>query len=147
MDSLSISLVQDIFRREGRSLMQYVRDAFPWGTAEEQAALAEINAMIESEQQAAAGLARLLTRQHAALPYVGPYPMNFTDVNYISLDHLRPLLIEHQKRSIAHLERDLALLRDAEARGAVQKLLSVKEQHLKRLENLSAPKVAAGAAT
>lgn len=146
MDSLSISLLQDILRREGRSLLQYARDAFPWATAEEQAALAQINVLIEEEQKSAAELARLLLKNHAPLPYVGPYPMNFTDVNYVSLDHLRPMLVEHQKRAIAHFERDLALLHDGTARAQVQKMLAMKEKHLKQLESLPAAKVAAVAA-
>lgn len=146
MDSLSISLLQEIIRREGRSLLQYVRDAFPWGTAEEQAALAQLSAMIPEEEAAVGGIARLLLKNHVPLPYVGPCPMNFADVNYCSLDHLRPLLVEHQKRAIHHLERDLALLHDATARTQVQKLLAIKEKHLKQLETLITPGVAAAAA-
>ena len=59
MDSLSVSVVQDMIRREERSLLQYVRDLFPWTTAAERAALEHINGMINQEQQTAAALARL----------------------------------------------------------------------------------------
>jgi hypothetical protein len=82
IDSLSVSLLQEVFRREGRSLLQYVRDAFLWAKAEEQAALADINTMIAEEQAGAAEIARFLQKHHVPLPYVGPYPMNFADVNF-----------------------------------------------------------------
>jgi hypothetical protein len=59
---------------------------------------------------------------------------------------LRPLLIEHQQRAIRHLERDMALLHDAAARAQLQKILAIKEKHLKQMESLSTPKVAAAAA-
>jgi hypothetical protein len=136
MDSLSVSLVQDIIRREGRSLLQYVSEAFPWATTEERAALAELTKIIEEERKGAANLAKLLTRHHASLPYVGTYPMVFTNINFASLDYLVPLLIEHQKRAISHLERDLALLHDKEARAEIQKILAIKERHLSQLEKL-----------
>jgi hypothetical protein len=146
MDSLSVSVLKEILCREGRSLLQYVRDAFPWATAAEHAVPAQITAMIDAEQAAAAALARLLLKHHISLPYVGPYPMNFADVNYVSLDHLVPMLVEHEKRAINHLERDLALLHDASARVEVQKILAIKEKHLKQMETLLSPKVAAAAA-
>ena len=41
------AVAQDIVRRESRSLLQYVSEAFPWTTREERAALATLQEMIE----------------------------------------------------------------------------------------------------
>ena len=60
MDDLSYSLLEDIARRENRSLLQYVRDAYPWITRDEREVLAQVRLMIEGEQQGVGDLVRLL---------------------------------------------------------------------------------------
>lgn len=138
MDSLTQSLLEDTVRRESRSLLQYVRDAFPWTSAEERAALAEIERMIDEELRGAALLMRLLQRAHVPPPYIGPYPMEFTNINYLSLDHLMPQLVARQRQAIADLERDVLSMLDEEARTLVNKVLDKKRQHLAALEKTTA---------
>jgi hypothetical protein len=65
--------------------------------------------------------------------------MAFTSLGFVSLDYLLPRLVEYQRRAIATLERDVATLKDAEARGVVQRILDLKRDHLKQLETLVAP--------
>jgi rubrerythrin len=137
-DARTAAILQDVLRREGRSLLQYVSEAFPWATAEERAALAALQKLIDEERRAAAELGRFLTRRRVALPYLGAYPMEFTTTNYVSLDHLLPLLIGQQKKAVARLEQDLAALADADARTQLERLLTMKRQHLKELESLAA---------
>lgn len=143
MDSLSHSLLAEIIRRESRSLLQYVREAFPWTTPEERAALAQVEKLIEEECQAAGALARLLQRRHLPAPYLGPYPMEFANVNYVTLDHLMPLLVAQERRAIGDLERDLTCLLDDEAKAQVQKVLDMKRRHLEILEKMAPKRPAA----
>lgn len=143
MDSLTQSLLEDIVRRESRSLLQYVREAFPWTSPEERAALAEIEQMIDEELRGATMLMRLLQRRHLVPPYLGPYPMEFTNINYVSLEHFVPLLIGQQRQAIADLERDVACIMDEEARTLVHKVLDKKRRHLEALEKLAARQPAA----
>jgi hypothetical protein len=143
IDSLSYSLLQEIIRRESRSLLQYVAEAVPWTKAGERETWSKLQKLIEEQQQALNGLVRWLTRQRLLPPYLGSYPSEFTDVNFISLEHLLPMLRESERRCVNHLERDLALLHESEARKQVQAFLEMKERHLKALETLNTPTPAA----
>src|SRR5260370_37450263 len=100
MDASTAAILQSIIARESRSLLQYVRESFPWTTMEEQHVLAALNQLTAEEQQAAAVLGRLLFRRRRQTPYVGPYPVAFTNINYLSLDHLLPLLTRHHRPAI-----------------------------------------------
>jgi hypothetical protein len=138
MDSKTAAILQDIIRRESRSLVQYVRDAFPWTTPEEQQALAQFQAMVEEEQKCLADLSQFLTRRKQQLPYLGLYPNWFTTINYVSLEHLLPLLVNHARQNLTQLERDLAGLTDADAIEKVRQFVDVKRRHLQALEALAA---------
>jgi hypothetical protein len=131
------AVLQNIFRREGRSLLQYVSEAFPWVTQEETEALARLQVLVEDEQQALAELMRYFRKRRIAPPHLGPYPMTFTNMNYISLDHLLPVLTEYEQRSIVQLEQDLGRLSDVEARERVQRILAVKRRHLETLSDMA----------
>ncbi len=135
----SAATLQAILRRESRSLLQYVREAYPWAKSGEQKTLSELDRLIDEEANSTAALARFLLRHHVRLPYLGAYPSHFTNVNYVGLDFLLPRLVEHQRGAIAALERDLAKLSDEDSRQQVQPILEMKRRHLKRLEELAAP--------
>jgi hypothetical protein len=130
IDARTTAILQELVRRQSRSLLQYVGDAFPWTTREEQAAPAELQKIVEEERQGAADAVALLLRRHQMPPYLGSYPMDFTTINYVSLDHLLPLLVDDERRAIAGLERDVAAVSDPEARGLVQAILDKKRAHL-----------------
>src|SRR5262245_28804211 len=138
MDSLTQPLLEEIIRRESRSLLQYVSEAFPWTTPEERETLVQVEKVIAEERQGAAALARLLQRHHLPPPFIGPYPMEFANINYVTLDHLLPLLVVQQRRAIGDLERDLTCLLDEEARTEVKKVLEMKRRHLAVLEKMAA---------
>jgi hypothetical protein len=136
MDARTVRVLQDLVRRESRSLLQYVSDAFPWTTREERAALGELQAIVEEERKGAADAVALLLAHHQTPPYLGSYPMDFTTINYVSLDHLLPLLLENERRGIAALEGDFNAVADPEARALVESVIAKKRDHLSRLEKL-----------
>lgn len=138
------ALLQKIIRRESRSLLQFVGESFPWTSPGERAALAKLQEMIEAERQGTAALGRLLNRQRLPLPTLGAYPQSFTNINYVSLDFLLPLLIDNLRRSIGDLEHDLASLYDTEARAEVRNILDMKRKHLQELEKMTATYQPAG---
>ncbi len=137
IDAATQAVLQDIVRRESRSLLQYVRDAFPWTSAREQEALAQLQTLIEEELKSTAELSHFLTRHRSGPPYLGPYPMSFANINYVSLDHLLPLLVENERRAIADRERDLSRITDPAASAQVERIISMKQRHLKALEALA----------
>jgi rubrerythrin len=137
IDAATQALLGDIIRREGRSLLQYVSEAFPWTQPEEQAALEQFQQLVQEEQQAVAGLIGFMQRRRLTPPALGTYPMSFTNINFVSLDHLLPVLANHQRQAIQALERDLTRVSDPEAQQQVQTLLAMKRRHLQALEEIA----------
>lgn len=138
IDAPTQSMLQEMVRRESLSLLQYITDAFPWTSPQGRAVLHNLLALIEEERQAAARLCRLLAKHRLQPPYGGAFPTWFTNINFLALDHLLPKLVERQKLMIGDLERDLTCLYDAEARAEVEKVLDMKQRHLKELEEMAA---------
>jgi hypothetical protein len=136
MDADIAALLQDLVRREGRSLLQYVSESFPWTTYKNHHALPVILDMAKEERESAAAIASFLVKNRQQLPYLGAYPMSYTTINYMSLDFLIPYLIDFEKRRIVELEKDLAMETD-EAKHLVQSLLAMKQRHLAALVNLT----------
>ena len=142
MDTSTMALLQDLVRKEGRSLLQYVSESFPWTTHEKHKVLPILFDMAKEEQDGAAAVVRFLLKQRARPPYLGAYPMSFTTINYMSLDFLLPYLIDFEKRRLAELEKDRAVLQD-EAQHLVQSLLEMKQRHLETLSRLASMHTAA----
>ena len=138
LDATTQSRLQELLRRESRSFLLYSSDSFPWATAEEKEALTQLQALVEEERKAITALARFLARQRVPLPYLGSYPVAFTTQNFVSLDHLLPMLIDTERGAIGVLEEDLAHFTDTDCRREVHKLLDMKQQHVKTLEALAA---------
>ncbi len=131
-------LLHDIVRRESRSLLQYLSESFPWTTPEELEALAQFQKLAVEEREGAAALARFLTSRRQSVPYLGSFPMEFTSINYISLEHLFPLVADHTRKSMDHLEKDLNDIQDSEPRALVQNIVDMKRRHLQTLKELAA---------
>lgn len=137
LDAKSQTRLQEILRRESRSFLQYVSDAFPWTSPEERAVLGQLQTLIEEERSAMAAFAKFLVRHRIPVPHLGPYPVAFTTLNFVSLDHLLPMLADAERRGIADLENDRAGFTDADCRHEIDKLLEMKRQHMKTLEGLA----------
>jgi hypothetical protein len=137
MTAATTPILYDVLRRESRSLLQYMEEAFPWTPAQEKPAWEKLQKLIAEERKALTVLATFLSRRHIQLPYIGSFPEPFTALNFSSLDYLLPRLLEEQRKSIAALEREVALLQDPDAAAVVRQLLDVKQRHLPTLEGLA----------
>jgi hypothetical protein len=136
MDARSKAVLQDLVRRESRSLLQYVSESFPWITAGEEAVLAKLPEMVKEEQEGIAAVVRFLSRNRVLPAPLGPYPMVFTNINYMSLEHLVPLLIENQRHRVAELEHAMVGMSDVESRRQAETYLAMKRRHLQKLEEM-----------
>jgi hypothetical protein len=131
-------LVQDVLRRESRSILQYVGDAYPWTDAAHEQELSQLQVLIREEQEALAGLARLLQRHHLAPLPSGMYPVSFTTLNFVSLDHILKLLNAYEERSSADLRAAVAEAKHHETRQLLESFLELKQRHLATLRQLLA---------
>jgi len=138
-------LLQDILRRESRSILTYVAEAYPWTPSMEEKIWTDLQQLIAAEREAVASLGRFLVRRRIPLPYLPPYPAHFTTINFLALDFLLPRLIEQERQSIADLERDRTALKDPAAQAEVEKLLTLKRGHLTQLEKMAATQPQASA--
>ena len=86
-----------------------------------------------------ADLGRFLFRRHIPPSFTGSFPAAFTTINFLSLEHLLPRLVDTQRQAVADLERDAAAVTDADAKAELEKLLAVKRLHLSELEGLKVP--------
>lgn len=132
------TLLQDILRRESRSVLMYVAEAYPWTTWTQTQTLAALQQLIAEEREAIGVFGRFLVRQRIPLPYLPPFPTHFTTINFLALDFILPRSIEYERHSLAALERDVLLLKEPSARAEVEKLLALKRRHLPQLEELAA---------
>ncbi len=137
MDAATAAMLQGLVRKEGRSLLQYVGESFPWTTAKNHQALPRLSEIVKEEQDGAAAIVRFLLKHRVRPPYLGAYPMSFTTINYTSLDYLLPFLVDFEKRRIAEMEHDLSQAQDAEAKGLLVSLLEMKRRHLQALGEMT----------
>jgi hypothetical protein len=138
IDAQMLAKLQEIIRRESRSLLQYVHDSYPWTSNGERSALEQIRAMAKEQQESAAALGRWLARNRHFMPFLGSYPASFTTINFVALQHIVPKLIADERQGLAHLDADLAVITDASIRPLVEAIAAKKRAHLKALEELAA---------
>lgn len=131
-------LIQDVLRRESRSILQYVGDAYPWTDAAHEQELGQLRALIQEEQEALAGLARLLQRHHVPPLPSGMYPVGFTTLNFVSLDHILKLLGAYEEQSIADLRAAVAEARHHETQQQLESFIALKQRHLETLREMLA---------
>jgi hypothetical protein len=138
IDAPTQAVLQGALRRASRSLLQYIRDAFPWTAVGEEKAWGTLRQLADEDGAAVAELGRFLVARHVPLPYIGQFPVDFTSVNFVALDWVVPQLAEAQRQEIAALEADVSRVTDPDAAAALTRLLNVKRRHLPVLEGLTA---------
>jgi hypothetical protein len=137
IDTKTESVHRDIVRREGRSLLQYVEEAYPWVGPDEEAPLAQLRKLVAEEREVLGRLIDLLARRCHSYPYLGSYANWFTTINFISLDHLLPMLVDYEAKSLGELEFALPEITDTGALAAVQDLVDIKRRHLDLLKKMA----------
>ena len=128
--------LQDAFRREGRSLLQYTREASPYATGDDRTRLDAVLRTATEEADALRAFGEALGNLRVPLPHLGSFPVAFTDLNFVSIRFLVPKLVAEQKQDLAKLEADREALADTAARTALQPLVDLHRRHLTELEAL-----------
>jgi|DewCreStandDraft_4_1066084.scaffolds.fasta_scaffold230801_1 hypothetical protein len=126
-----------VLRRESRSLLQYVRDSYPWASIGEAAIRDQLLGMAEREAETLARIARFLQARRVALPVLGPFPTAYTNCNFLSVHALIPRLIDDSRHRLAELDKDSDALREEPTRALVERLREQMQQHLRQLEELA----------
>lgn len=135
IDATSAQALQEVVRRESRSLLHYVGDAFPWATVDRSEALDRLRDVVREEREGLAAVTQFLYRHHV-VPLAGSYPVGFTSFNFVALDLILKRLVEHQEASLAELQGKLPAVTDAQARQVLQTYLDLKQRQLAALKGL-----------
>ena len=119
-----------------RSLPMYLADAQPWTHPGDDQASRVLGAIVTDARHYAGRIAELILRQRGRVE-MGEFPMEFTDLNLLSLDYLLQELVRCQKGDIAAIERCVAeLAGDREARALAEEVLGNARGHLESLAEL-----------
>jgi hypothetical protein len=143
LDPRASKAISEVIRRESRSLLAYVHDAFPWATAGKEPAVEALRQASTMVGEAVASLGRFLARHRVRPPMLPSYPSYFTYCNFLSVDWWLPRVLASERESLAQLEEILKSIPDAEAREAVQAVAEAKRSGMKLLEGLSGQPAAA----
>jgi hypothetical protein len=136
IDPHSQGVLQEVVRRESRSLLRYVGDSFPWTSTQGGPALARLHEVVRAGNEATADVGAYLARHRVPMPFLGSYPASFTSWNFLSLAYLAPRLVATEEESLRALEADVAALPAGEAKAQAEKLLAVKRRNLEALRGL-----------
>jgi bacterioferritin (cytochrome b1) len=119
-----------------RSLAQYLQGSHYWTHRGDARAEAVVRHLVEDQMALASRLADLILQQHGQI-IPSSFPMEFTDLNLLSLDYLLQELIRHQRLDIETIEDCVADLRgDRPARELAEEVLGNARGHLENLESV-----------
>ena len=132
---MSRAVVQAILRREGRSLMQYLREVPPWVGVNEQNAQARLHEAASLELCHLEAIGRLYQKNFHEMSHMGGYP-DFTGSNDMALHYLLPRIIREQQDLLAGLQRDRTAVPEADIGAAIDELITIKHRNISELESL-----------
>lgn len=131
------AVLADVVIDLSRCLLQYVGESWPW-TASDEAEQQVIDNLVARQQQSVAKLADILHRRRNFIDF-GAYPTEFTDLQYLALDHLLDQLVTSERALVDALGQAVtAVAGDDEAQAALESSLTVERDNLGRLEELAA---------
>ena len=136
MTPADIRLLQEAYRREYRSLLQYSRDAACYTPLDDRPIRDGIARIANEEAAEIDAFGERMDAHRVSLPHLGSFPVGYTDLNFVTVRHLLPKLVSEQNGDIGKLDADAAACTDVVARAAIQRLVDVHKRHLKELGRL-----------
>jgi hypothetical protein len=125
-----------LFERVYRSLPMYLAEAEPWTHPGAEQAQRVLDAIVADARAYCRRIAERIHQLRGRLD-LGEFPMEFTDLNLLSLDYLLRELVRWQKADIQEIERLAAELDEgSEDRELADEVLGNWRGHLQSLEEL-----------
>lgn len=140
----TLSQLNRLLTIEFRSLPMYLHDADPWASSADDAAREALTNIIADQMQMSQQIAAYIQDLGEA-PTPDEFPMEFTDLHFLSLDYLLNELLRYQQAAVAGLEECVAALSDdRDACSLAEEALGMERAHLEALEQVAAQPAAAG---
>ena len=119
-----------------RSLPQYLCSATPWTTASDSQAIQVLREIAEDQRWIADQIGAMILSE-AGRPNMGEYPMSFTGLHDLSLQHLVGEVTVRQRKEIESIQECVDQLSHAPAARAVaENALGAAKGQLQNLEEL-----------
>lgn len=120
----------------GRSLLQYMAEAWPW-TNEAAADLHdEVKALAERQSQAANAIAELLADRNWRIDF-GNYPVDYTHLNYVGLEHLLREIVTNAETLVTEIREKRPLINEPEASALLGRIEEEQQAITARLRKLA----------
>lgn len=133
----SIDVLNRLLTILHRSLPMYLNEASPWTQHGDQQASAALSQIVADQQRDCRRLADLVLERYGRLE-TGEFPMEFTDLHFLSMDFLVGELVRYQQQDIEAIEQCVSRLAgDAKAQTLAQEILGAARAHLEMLEALT----------
>lgn len=129
--------LQETYRREYRSLLQYAREASPYAAGPDRLIRDAVLRIAAEESAALESFGAALEAERITLPYLGSFPVGFTDLNFVAIRYLLPKVVAEERGDLAKLETACGETADARGQAALERLVEVHRRHLKELESLA----------
>lgn len=121
--------LQDVYRREGVSLLRYARSAAPHAAGADRKRRDELFRISDEATSALDELGAVLEAGRIPVPPPGAFPVVFTDLNCVAVRYLLKKVTADRAKAVTSLEADVSALVDPAARTAVQPLLDLARRH------------------
>lgn len=130
-------ILGDLLIELSRCLVQYVGEGWPW-TASDATEHLSVDEIVIRQKQGVVRLADLLHSRRVAIDF-GAYPTEYTDLQYLALDHLLGQLVAGQA-ALVDLFSQAAdnCAGDPEAVAVVKEIHQIERENLDRLRELLA---------
>jgi hypothetical protein len=129
------SRIQELFRRENRSFLQYIAQATPWARDADKPVVDKVLRLAAEEMEALENLANWMEANHVPLPYLGAFPTKFMNYNFVDIRKLIGPLIGEQRKELADLEADTQALQNGTGKP-IEALVELNRKHLAEMEAL-----------
>ena len=119
------------------SVVQYAEIADPYVPPNFDEEAAAVNGVSDDEKALAHEIADLLAARDG-VPQVGVFPFWNVDLNYLDLRFMAKFAAQQQEKTIARIEKELALVSDdPEVHALVKRALEQKREHLVTLQGVA----------
>jgi hypothetical protein len=131
-----LKILGRLFQRLYRSLPMYLAEAIPWTHPGDQQAQRVLAGIVTDTRAYCQRIAERILHLRGRLD-LGEFPMEFTDLNLLSLDYLLTELVRWQKADVRSFEQFVAELAEgSEDRALAEEVLGNARGHLESLEEL-----------
>lgn len=129
----------------GRSLLQYVGEAWPWTSPGHDADRAALDQLVARQKEQVARLTDLLLERGWQIDF-GQYPVEYTDLHYVALDYLLGQLLVNEEGLVVELEEAIhTCIDDPEAVQLLEHILAEERETLRRLREFAESRTATAA--